>query len=208
MDSNENYGRNSTLKIIAAYGPVLRKNSKFHNYCNFWQIVKTVTACMIMIPSMKFGRIGWKLGEDQSFKNCKIGNFFQSAPYDPKPKSRNRASKVPSICALQDPESQIFVCFALRSSVFEIFHIIFLGFPIDYHIRISKWHKIFKTWPIAKKSDSLYSTMVAKDLIKFGWHQVKTVGEAFWNVQPHMVLCWEKVQSPIKFSIFGRSSKK
>ncbi len=53
--------------------------------------------------------------------------------------------------------SQIFVRFALRLAIFEIFHI--LGFPIDSHVvKISKDHK---TWPIAKKSDSLYSTMVA-----------------------------------------------
>ena len=55
-------------------------------------------------------------------------------------------------------ESQIFVRFALQIAVFEIFHI--LGFPIDSHVKISRRHNIFfKTWPIAKKSDSLYSTM-------------------------------------------------
>ncbi len=54
-----------------------------------------------------------------------------------------------------------------------------LGFPIDSHVKISKCHK---TWPIAKKSDSLYSTIlvVANVFIKFGSHQMKTVGgEAF-----------------------------
>ncbi len=77
---------------------------------------------------------------------------------------------------------------------------------------MSKCHNIFKTWPIAKKNDSLYSTMVANVLIKLGWHpgwhQMITVGgEAFWNFQPHMVLCWEKIQSAIEFVIFGRSPK-
>ena len=35
MDSNENCGRNSTLKIPAAYGPVLRKISKCHIFLQF-----------------------------------------------------------------------------------------------------------------------------------------------------------------------------
>ncbi len=39
-----------------------------------------------------------------------------------------------------------------------------------------KCHKIFKTWTIAKKCNSLYSTTVANVLIKLRWHQVKTVG--------------------------------
>ncbi len=33
-------GENRTLKIPAAYGPVLRKISKCHNFCNFWQIAQ------------------------------------------------------------------------------------------------------------------------------------------------------------------------
>ncbi len=44
----------------------------------------------------------------------------------------------------------------------------------------------FKIWPIAKKRDSLYSTMVANVHIKFGWHQMKTVGAGFWNFQPRV----------------------
>ncbi len=47
-----------------------------------------------------------------------------------------------------------------------------------------------KTWPIAKKSNSLYSPIVANVLIKFGWHQMKSeAGVEFQNFQPHMVLC-------------------
>ncbi len=45
---------------------------------------------------------------------------------------------------------------------------IFYEFPIDSHLKNSKCHKIFKTWLIAKKSNSLYSTMAANVLIKFG----------------------------------------
>ena len=35
-------------------------------------------------------------------------------------------------------------------------------FPIDSYLKILKCHKIFNTWPIGKKSNSLYSTMVTQ----------------------------------------------
>ena len=35
-------------------------------------------------------------------------------------------------------------------------------FPFDSYVKIPKCHKIFKTWPIAKKSNIRYSTMVAQ----------------------------------------------
>ncbi len=127
MESNENCGRNSTLQIIAAYVPVLRKISKCHNFCNFWQIAKKVTACIIMIHFIKLGESDENLERSRVFKNCKM------KPNDPKPNSRIHASKVPTICALR---SQIFLRFALRLGVFEILHI--LGFPIDFHGKISK----------------------------------------------------------------------
>ena len=97
---------------------------------------------------------------------------------------QKQLSTITSICALWYLESQIFIRFTLRSAIFEIFHI--LGSPFIPIIKISKCHKIFKTWLIAKKSNSLYFTMVANVLIKFGWHWMKTLGGvAFWNFQPH-----------------------
>ncbi len=47
------------------------------------------------------------------------------------PEIKLKESAIKSTChmARQHPESQIFVRFALRLAVFEIFHI--LGFPID-----------------------------------------------------------------------------
>ncbi len=33
-----------------------------------------------------------------------------------------------------------------------------------------------KTWLVAKKSNSLYDTMISNALIKLGWDQMKTVG--------------------------------
>ncbi len=113
--------------------------------------------------------------------------ILQSALNDPKLNSRNQASKVPHIYSLYHPESQIFVRFTLRLAIFEIFHN--LNFPIDPHVKISKCHKIVKAWPIAQKSDSLYSIIVANVLINFDWHRMKAVGGvAFWNFQPHMVV--------------------
>ncbi len=58
---------------------------------------------------------------------------------------------------------------------------------------------MYKTWSIAKKSNSLYAMMVA-NAIKFGWQLMKTVpAVAFWNLQTHMVLCWQKFESAINF---------
>ncbi len=43
-------------------------------------------------------------------------------------------------------------------------------------------------------------------IIKSGSARIKTVGGvAFWNFQPHMVLCLQKFQSAIKFLTFGRN---
>ncbi len=57
---------------------------------------------------------------------------------------------------------------------FEIFHI--LGFPIDSNVKVSQCHKFCKTWPIAKKSNSLKSPMVGSVLKKFGCDPMKNVG--------------------------------
>ena len=64
--------------------------------------------------------------ERRVLKIMKLENL-QSASNDPKPISRNRASKGPYICALQSPESQTFIRFALRSAVFKIVHILGFG---------------------------------------------------------------------------------
>ena len=45
VGSNDIFGRNSTLKLPAAYGPVLRKISKCH-FFYFWQNAKKVMACI------------------------------------------------------------------------------------------------------------------------------------------------------------------
>ena len=64
MGTNQNCGRNSTLKIPAAYRPVLTKISKCHFFFIFWQIAQKsnnlyqVYCPMIRIPCIKFGWIG------------------------------------------------------------------------------------------------------------------------------------------------------
>ncbi len=135
-------------------------------------------------------------------ENCRRNNTLQfPAVYDPVLRKISKSHNFPY--ALRS-----IIRFALQSAIFKIFHI--LGFPIDSHVKISKCHKIFKTCPIAKKSNSLqlYSAMVANVLIKFGWLRMKTVGGvAFWNFQPHMALCWQKFQSAV-FFYFWQITKK
>ncbi len=117
---------------------------------------------------------------DENWERSRVINtvkleILQSAPNDPKPKSRNRLSKVSFMYALYYTGSQSFVGFALQSAVFEIFHI--LGFPIDSHFKISTCHKFCKTGSIAKKSNSLHSPMVSNIFLEFGWDPKKNVGE-------------------------------
>ena len=76
--------------------------------------------------------------------------ILHSAPNDPKPNSRNQASKVPHICPLQYPKSQIFVSFTLRSAIFEIFHI--LGFLLTPMLKFQSATKFLIFWQIAKIS--------------------------------------------------------
>ncbi len=76
--------------------------------------------------------------------------------------------------ALLGPRAPYFIRVALQSAVFKILYI--LGFPIDSHVKIPKYYKIVKTWPIAKKSNRLYSPMVDNVLMMFGWDRMETVG--------------------------------
>ncbi len=66
------------------------------------------------------------------------------------------------------PQVPNFHLFRSTISLFKILHI--YDFPIDAHVKISKCDKIVKTYPIAKKSSNLFSTMVAKSnvLISLG----------------------------------------
>ena len=74
----------SPMKIVAEialgkYSSIwssLRNISKCHNFC------RKVTACMIIIHCIKFGWIGWKMGEEPSLKkNVKL-EILQSSPND------------------------------------------------------------------------------------------------------------------------------
>ncbi len=62
MDCIENCRKNITLKFPAAFGSVLRKMSKCHNFCNFWQIAKSDnlydygTLYKVWMNRMKIGR--------------------------------------------------------------------------------------------------------------------------------------------------------
>ncbi len=72
MGYNENCGRNSILKFPAAYGPVLRKISKGHIFCKFWQITKHVniahdsqTATVLLLQTFRL----------QNRIDCRTVNF-------------------------------------------------------------------------------------------------------------------------------------
>ncbi len=82
MDFNKNCGRNSTFKIIAAYSPVLTKNSYAIFYAIFGRSPKSNslydynTLYKVWMNRMKSGRGVSKI--------VKLG-ILQSAPNDPKP---------------------------------------------------------------------------------------------------------------------------
>ncbi len=95
-----------------------------------------------------------------------------------------------------------------RSMISRFWDIPHFTFPIDSYLKISKCHKIFKTWPIAKKRDSLYSTMVANVLKRFGWHQMKNVGEAFRNFWAPYGPVLRKISKCHRIFIFWQIAKK
>ncbi len=185
----------------------IKKISKCHNFCNFGQIAKKSDSLYDYNTLYKVWMNRMKSGRGEKFlENSKIGNFTKCTEWS---QTKFKQSGIKSTLHMSTvvPRVPNFHPFRPTISRFrDNIHI--LGFPIDSHVKISKCHKMFSTWPIVKKSDSLYSTVVANVLIKFGWHQMKTVGGAFWNFQPRVVLCWEKFQSVIKFLIFGRLPKK
>ncbi len=100
MDSNRNFGWNSTLKIPAAY-----------IFVQCWENKQNAIINAIFGKSPKSDSLydhdtlykawmnGMKIGQSRFVKIVKL-EILQSAPNDPKPNSWNRASKVPSICAL------------------------------------------------------------------------------------------------------------
>ena len=167
--------------LLTWYGAVYNQNSYQR---------RRIMIIMIMIPCITYVKFGWIVHQMTPNQTQGIGH----------------QKYISHMCTIGPRVPNFHPFCSTIIAFFKIFHI--LGFPIDSHVKMSKCHKICKTWPIAKKSDSLYSTMVANVLIKFGWHWIKTVGgEAFWNFRPHIVLYWEKFQSAIEFLIFGRSPK-
>ena len=66
-------GRNSTLKIPAAYGPVLRKISKCHTFCNFWQIAKKSDN----LYEYDLDESDENCERSRALKNCKIRNLLK-----------------------------------------------------------------------------------------------------------------------------------
>ncbi len=130
-------------------------------------------------------------GSSRSLLNI-TSDILQSALNDSKLNSKNQTLKVPYICSSWDCEYHIFISFALRSTCSRYcpFYI-----TIDSHIKISKYHKTFKSCLIAKKSTSLYSSMVANVLIKFG---SSTVGGVVFFFFKLFISIWSCVNKKFK----------
>ncbi len=81
-------------------------------------------------------------------------------------------------------------------------------FPLTAILKFQSATFFFKTWPIAKKSDSLYSTMVAQCPHKVWLTWDENRRNSVLKFPAHMVLC-SKFQSAIKFLFFffWRSAK-
>ncbi len=129
----------------------------------------------------KFGWIGWKLGEEQIFKNCKIRNFAKCTRW---PQTKLKESGIKRNLHMCTIVPRVPNYHPFHSTISRFRDIRHLGFPIDSHVIILKCHKFCEAWPIAEKSNSLYSPMVNNVLIQFGWEPAKSVIEvAFWNFQ-------------------------
>ena len=83
----------------------------------------------------------------------------KSAPNDPKPKVK--ASGIKTALCMCSVVPWVPHLSQLHSTISGFWDIPHFRFPINSYVKISKCHKIFKTWPIAKKCYSLYFTMVA-----------------------------------------------
>ncbi len=132
------------------------------------------------------------------FKNCKIGNFVKCTKW---PQTKFKESGIKSTFHMSTIKPQVpnFHQFCSTISRFQ-------DIP---HFTFSRWLPCKNCATKFLKLGRLPKKVPCSVLIKFGWHQMKTVGgEEFWNFQPHMVLCSEKFQSAIEFLIFGRLPKK
>ena len=118
---------------------------------------------LITMLSIKFGWNWVKTMAAETVESVKIENFPKNTKWpQTELKWPDLGLRVPNIYMFRSTFSR-----------FQIFHI--LWFSIDSDVKMSKCHKLFKTWLIAKKSNRMYSPMVANVLITFGRHQMKTL---------------------------------
>ncbi len=151
----------------------------------------------------------WKLLKEYHFENHRIRNFANCTTWPQNQTQGIRHQKYTQYMCNVVPQVPNFCPFRSAIGHFQDFPIDFRGLPIDSHVKISNCHNIFKFWQIAKISITVYFPMTALLIIKFGSNQMKTVGGvAFWNFQPHMVLCSQKFQSAIKFLNFCKLPNK
>ncbi len=60
----------------------------------------------------------------------------------------------------------------------------FYDFSIDSHVEITKCHKIFKTWPIAKKA-----TACIPSVSQSSWTLIINIGFNFWRIAKKLTDC-------------------
>ncbi len=153
---------------------------------NIWHVARKSNS----LYSRRLPYFTWslmKVCEKWPFENLNIGNFAKWTEW-PQPELKESDMKRPYIFKTRVPDFHPF------RSTLSHFQIIahFYDFPIESHAKIPKCHKIFKTWPNVKKSNSLYSTMAVNVPITFGWVHVKIIGRvAYWHFQP----TWSCVQN-------------
>ena len=94
--------------------------------------------------------------------------ILQSAPHDPKTKLKESGIKS-TLCAPSHKVSSI----SLFNQSFSRY-CIFQDFPIDSHVKISKYLKIFKFWQINNIYHNFCSFLTTLFIIKFGSEPMKT----------------------------------
>ena len=133
------------VKIVAGID-VLTTNSQCNTIFKFWQIAKKSNDLHIFPHDQHtYNKVWLKLNENYGSSRLNIGLFPKYSEWPQIGLERIRYQEDPTyICSICTSEckSQIFVHLIVRSAIFEIFYI--LGFALDAHVKISKFHKFCK----------------------------------------------------------------
>ena len=104
-----------------------------------FEISSSIWSC---VNCMKFGWNLLKTGDGVVFQKPYNRKFSKVHRMTPNQTQATQREKYPTYVHCSTLSPILSARLALWSAVFEIFHI--LVFPIDSHVKISKWHKFFK----------------------------------------------------------------